>query len=79
MLQTPPCSQSNFIGAIANLRKEWQTAAGDTSLLSTPGSVGLILADLVKGLDLSTDVQIEILGADLFQEVQNKLNNSNQN
>ena len=52
---------------------------GDTSLLSMSGSVGLILADLVKGLDLSTDVQIEILGADLFQEVQNKLNNSNQN
>jgi|APIni6443716594_1056825.scaffolds.fasta_scaffold1535803_1 hypothetical protein len=78
MLQTPPFSQPNFIGALANLRKEWQSAAGDTSLLSIPGSVGLILVDLLNGLGMSTDVQIEILGAELFQEVQIKVNDSNQ-
>jgi len=73
MLQTPPNQQLHLIGTLANLRKEWQTAAGNASLLSMRGSVGLILADLVNGLGLPTDIQIEILGADLFQEVQEKL------
>ena len=79
MLQTSPNQQPHLVGALANLRKEWQTAAGNASLLSIRGSVGLILADPVNGLGLPTDIQIEILGADLFQEIQNKLNGSNRN
>ncbi len=79
MLQTSPNQQPHLVGTLANLRKEWQTAAGNASLLSIRGSVGLILADLVNGLGLPTDIQIEILGADLFQEIQNKLNGSNRN
>ena len=79
MLQTSPNQHPHLVGALANLRKEWQTAAGNASLLSIRGSVGLILADLVNGLGLPTDIQIEILGADLFQEIQNKLNGSNRN
>ena len=79
MLQTSLNQQLHLVGALANLRKEWQTAAGNASLLSIRGSVGLILADLVNGLGLPTDIQIEILGADLFQEIQNKLNGSNRN
>lgn len=78
MLQTPPNLQIHLIGMLTNLRKEWQDAAGSSSLLSTQESVGLILADLVNGLSLPVEVQIEILGAHLFQEIQNKLDDSSQ-
>ena len=73
MFQTPPIPQPQVIHALANFRREWQSAAGDTSLLTIQGSVGLILADLVRELGLPAETQIEILGADLFTEVQEKL------
>jgi hypothetical protein len=76
MLQHP---QNPVIGPLANLRKEWQAAAGNSSLLHTEGNVGLILADLVKGLDLSADLQAEILGDDLYRELQELFGAANTN
>jgi len=73
MFQTHPIPQPQVVHALANLRREWQSAAGETSLLTIRGSVGLILADLVRELGMPAETQIEILGADLFQEVQEKL------
>ena len=78
MFQTPPIPQSQVVHVLATLRREWQSAAGDTSLLIIPGSVGLILADLVRELGMPAETQIEILGADLFQEVQEKLDSPKQ-
>lgn len=71
--------QNPVVGPLANLRKEWQAAAGDTSLLQTEGNVGLILADLVKGLDLPTDLQAEVLGDDLYRELQELFGAANTN
>jgi hypothetical protein len=73
MFQTHPIPQPQVVHALANLRREWQSAAGESSLLTIRGSVGLILADLVRELGMPAETQIEILGADLFQEVQEKL------
>ncbi len=78
MFQTHPIPQPQVVYALASLRREWQSAAGDTSLLTIRGSVGLILADLVRDLGLPAETQIEILGADLFMEVQNELDSHKQ-
>lgn len=79
MLQITHPPQSHIISALARVRQEWQDAAQGDSLLSIEGNVGLILADLVNGLDLSTEAQIEVLGADLFREVQFLSNAPDQN
>lgn len=78
MFQTPPIPQPQVIHALANFRREWQSAAGNASLLTIQGSVGLILADLVRELGMPAETQIEILGADLFTEVQEKLGSPEQ-
>ncbi|MBI5954937.1 MAG: hypothetical protein HY865_25025 [Chloroflexi bacterium] len=78
MFQTPPIPQLQVIHALANFRREWQSAAGSASLLTIQGSVGLILADLVRELGMPAGTQIEILGADLFTEVQEKLGSPEQ-
>ena len=76
MLQHP---QNPVVGPLANLSKEWQAATGDSSLLNTEGNVGLILADLVNGLDLPTDLQAEVLGDELYRELQELLDAANSN
>lgn len=79
MLQAIDPPQSHIISALARVRQEWQDAAQGDSLLSIEGNVGLILADLVNGLELSAEIQIQILGADLFREVQFLSNTPDQN
>ncbi len=79
MLQINHPPHFYIIHALARVRQEWQNAAQGDSLLSIEGNVGLILADLVSGLDLSTEAQIEVLGADLFREVQSLSNTPDQN
>jgi hypothetical protein len=75
---SPTIDPIPIVGALASIRKEWQDAAFGDSLLSIEGNVGLILADLINGLGLPVDVQVEILGADLFREMQDLLTVSSQ-
>lgn len=79
MLQTIQSPQSHIVNALARVRKEWQDAAQGDSLLSIDGNVGLMLADLVSVLGLPVESQVEILGADLFREVQALSNTTDQN
>ncbi len=79
MLQTIQSPQSHIVSALARVRQEWQDAAQGDSLLSIDGNVGLMLADLVSVLGLPVEAQMEILGADLFREVQTLSNASHQN
>ena len=51
------------------MRQEWEEAADGESLLSTKGSVGHILADVTKALDLSEDERLEVLGANLYVDL----------
>jgi hypothetical protein len=70
MLHSSPIPTTNpIVAALASIRQEWQEAACGTSLLAMDGNVGLILADLINGLNLPPEVQAEILGADLFREM----------
>jgi hypothetical protein len=47
----------------------WEETAGDESLINVPGSVGLILYDVVEALRLDPDQQIAVLGERLAGDV----------
>jgi len=73
MLQTPLTNQPQLVSVLASLRQEWQEAANGQSLLDVEGNVALMLADLVNSLSLATHEQAQVLGPELFNEVQEML------
>lgn len=70
MLQTLSQTNSQIISSLTAVRQEWQQAAAGASLLEMEANVGLMLADLVNSLGLSIQEQNQVLGQDLFAEVQ---------
>lgn len=79
MLQAPSTQNFQIISTLTRIRQEWQDAAGSSSLIEVEGNIGMLLADLINGIGLGTDEQIRILGADLFQEMQDFLKSPIQN
>jgi len=74
MLQTThPTPRMQVIATLAAFRQQWQEAAGGRSLIEIEGNVGLILADLVNSFGLTSHEQSAVLGAELFQELQEVL------
>ena len=76
MLQVIPentITHSQLISTLTRLRQEWQEATAEASLLETDGNMGLILADLINGFGLDVKVQCQILGNDLFHELEDFL------
>ena len=76
MLQTltdQAIPQAKIISTLTRLRQEWQEATAGTSLLETDGNMGLILADLLNGFELDDHDQRQILGNELFRELQDFL------
>jgi hypothetical protein len=57
------------LNKLTRMRQEWEEAADGESLLSTKGSVGHILADVTKALELSEDERLEVLGANLYVDL----------
>ena len=43
------------------------------SLVEVDGNMGMLLADLINGIDLGTTEQVQVLGADLYQELKDFL------
>lgn len=74
MLQTYSPTHAQVINALARIRQEWQSATEGASLLSVDGNVGLILADVVNCLELSTEEQVLVLGSELYREIQDLTN-----
>lgn len=62
-----------IISTLTRLRLEWQEATNGTSLLETDGKIGLVLADLINSFGLDVSDQCQILGNDLFLELQDFL------
>ena len=75
MLQSPTQTvpHTHIVSTLSRLRQEWQQATDGGSLLETSGNIGLVLADLINGLGLNVDDQREVLGNELFQELNNFL------
>jgi hypothetical protein len=66
---TSSLSRPEMIYVLAQIREEWQQAVGNRSLVSAETSVGLLLADVVKTVELMNQEQRTILGEKLFLEV----------
>ncbi len=74
MLQmAPTTNRPQLISVLSTLRQEWQEAASGRSLLEVEGNVALMLADLVNSFGLATDEQSQVLGPELFSQVQDML------
>ena len=73
MIQTPPTNNKQFVVVLSTLRQEWQEAASGNSLLNVEGNIALILADLVNSFGLTPNEQSQVLGTDLFGEIQELL------
>jgi hypothetical protein len=70
MFQTSHNPKIQIVSALSTMREEWQQAAQGISLLQMEANVGLILADLVHSLGLSAQEQTQVLGQELFAEMQ---------
>ena len=79
MLQSPSAQRFQLVRALTHIRKEWQEAAGNSSLIEVEGNMGMLLADLINGIGLRTDEQIQVLGADLFRDMQDFLRSAAHN
>lgn len=73
MLQAPSIQNFQIVSTLTRIRREWQDAAGSSSLIEVEGNMGMLLADLINGIGLGTDEQAQVLGADLFQEMKDFL------
>ena len=74
MLQSPSTQHFQLVSTLTRIREEWQEAAGGSSLIEVEGNVGMLLADVINGIGLRHDERIQVLGADLFREMQDILN-----
>jgi len=79
MLQTLKDQPLQFVNALTDIREEWQAAARGTSLLEVESNLGLLLADILNHLNLPIDLQVTVLGNDLFHEMKDLLKNSSRN
>jgi hypothetical protein len=61
--------RTRLVLALAEFRKEWQEAANGGSLLKVESPVGLVLADIVDRLDLTSQERYAVLGGKLINEV----------
>ena len=73
MLQTPVIQRMQLVNALTRIRQEWQDATSGESLFEVEGNMGMLLADLVNNVGLSIDEQVQVLGTELFQEMQELL------
>ena len=79
MLQNPVTQHFQIVTTLSRIRQEWQDAANGNSLIEVEGNMGMLLADLINGIGLRTSEQIQILGTDLYQEMQDFLRSPDQN
>ena len=73
MLQNPVTPHFQLVTTLSRIRQEWQDAADGKSLVEVEGNMGMLLADLLNGISLGTSEQVQVLGKDLFQELQDFL------
>ena len=73
MLQSPSAQRFQLVSTLTRIREEWQEAVGNSSLIEVEGNMGMLLADLINGIGLRTDEQIQVLGSDLFRDTQDFL------
>jgi hypothetical protein len=73
MLTPSATPRFQIVNTLSRIRQEWQDAADGKSLIEIEGNMGMLLADLINGIGLKTSEQVQVLGKDLFQEMQDFL------
>jgi hypothetical protein len=61
--------RTRILLALADFRKEWQEAVNGGSLLKVESPLGLVLADIVDRLELTSQERHAVLGGKLINEV----------
>ena len=79
MFQPTSTQRFQLVGTLTRIRQEWQDAAGISSLIEVEGNMGMLLADLINGVGLGIDEQIQVLGPELFHEMKDFLKSPVQN
>ena len=79
MLQTPTVHRMQLVTVLSHIRREWQDATSGKSLLEVEGNMGMLLADLINNIGLPVDEQVQVLGTELFQEMQELLKSPTHN
>jgi hypothetical protein len=62
--------RTRLVLALAEFRKEWQEAVNGGSLLKVESPVGIVLADIVDRLELTSQERHVVLGGRLINEVE---------
>jgi hypothetical protein len=73
MLHNPVAQRMQLVTALAHIRREWQDAISEKSLLEVEGNMGMLLADLINNIGLPIEDQVQVLGKELFREMQDLL------
>ena len=75
--ETPTLATLDRTLALENLfafRQEWESMAGNGSLIDVSASVGLMLFDFTRRLGLTQAEQVQVLGDQLFLHALRKVN-----
>jgi hypothetical protein len=73
MFQTPVVERMQLVNTLTRIRQEWQDATSGESLLEVEGNMGMLLADIINNIGLPIEEQVQVLGTELFQEMQELL------
>ena len=60
--------------SLSAFRQEWESVAGNGSLIDVSASVGLMLFDFTSRLGLTPEEQVQVLGDQLFFAASRKVN-----
>ena len=60
--------------SLSAFRQEWESVAGNGSLIDVSASVGLMLFDFISRLGLTPEEQVQVLGDKLFFAALRKVN-----
>ena len=60
--------------SLSAFRQEWESVAGNGSLIDVSASVGLMLFDFTSRLGLTPEEQVQVLGEQLFIAALRKVN-----
>lgn len=66
--------RTQALESLSAFRQEWESVAGNGSLIDVSASVGLMLFDFTSRLGLTPEEQMQVLGEQLFFAALRKVN-----
>lgn len=66
--------RTHALESLSAFRQEWESVAGNGSLIDVSASVGLMLFDFTSRLGLTPEEQMQVLGEQLFLAALGKVN-----